>query len=104
MTLKEYSKLAREFNIVDEERRESHALCGLVEEVGELLGAYKRALRSDGPLDREKLLKEIGDCIWYLSDLSVQLGTDLEEVALMNLDKLSDRKARNVIKGAGDDR
>jgi len=104
MTLKEYSKLAREFNVVDEERRESHALCGLVEEVGELMGKYKRALRGDGELDMEGLKKELGDIIWFVSDLSVQLGTDLEEIALMNLDKLSDRRARGMIKGKGDDR
>ncbi|MDE0023086.1 MAG: hypothetical protein OXP69_01600 [Spirochaetaceae bacterium] len=34
------------------------------------------------------IVKEIGDCLWYLSQLSADLGVDLEEVARLNLRKL----------------
>lgn len=104
MTLKEYSKLAREFNVVDEERRESHALCGLVEEVGEFLGEYKRALRGDHDFDRKKALEELSDLIWYVNECALNLGSDLSEIAEINLEKLTKRKLEGTIKGRGGDR
>lgn len=104
MTFDEYSKKAREFNVVPEDRQESHALCGLVEEVGELLGKYKRALRGDTPLDNPALEKELGDILWYLNDISVILGLSLNSVAESNIQKLEDRRTRNVISGEGDER
>ena len=36
--------------------------------------------------------------------LADELGYSLDEVARMNLRKLADRRARNVIHGSGDDR
>jgi hypothetical protein len=42
---------------------------GLVEEIGELHGVYKRRLRDDGgewnAARLRQLLGEIGDCLWY---------------------------------------
>lgn len=53
---------------------------------------------------RNELLKEVGDVLWFCSHLSRQLGSNLEEVAKMNIDKLRDRAMRNVIIGEGDNR
>lgn len=53
---------------------------------------------------REFLLKEIGDCLWYLSALCNELGTTLTKVALMNLKKLSGRARRGTLQGSGDNR
>ena len=42
--------------------------------------------------------------MWYAAALADELGYSLEEIARMNLRKLADRRARNVIHGSGDDR
>lgn len=43
------------------------AYFGLLEELGEVAGVFKRMARGDngGELDREKLTKELGDLLWY---------------------------------------
>ena len=56
------------------------------------------------PERRELILKEIGDCLWYLSALCRELGTTLSVVALMNLRKLYSRQQRNALQGGGDER
>jgi len=51
-----------------------------------------------------KIEKELGDVLWYLSNIASDLGLSLSQIAKTNLDKLEDRKERDVIKGEGDDR
>ena len=51
-----------------------------------------------------EVLKEVGDCLWFVSGLSQMLSADLEFVAIMNLRKLSSRQQRGVIDGNGDNR
>lgn len=58
----------------------------------------------DYTLVREMLRYEIGDVLWYVSQLSAELGMTLEQVAQSNLDKLHDRKVRNQLAGSGDKR
>lgn len=51
----------------DHPNAEHEARFGLVEEVGEVAGIFKRQARGDkgGELDTEKLAKELGDLWWY---------------------------------------
>jgi NTP pyrophosphatase (non-canonical NTP hydrolase) len=51
-----------------------------------------------------ELQKEAGDILWQLSGLCSVMGWRLEEIAQQNLDKLADRKSRQVIDGSGDNR
>jgi len=84
-----------------------YPMFGLAGEVGELAEKLKKALRdSFGEIDhiRDDLKKEIGDIFWYISQMATELGFDLEEIAKMNISKLSDRKARDKISGSGDNR
>ena len=53
---------------------------------------------------RNELLKEVGDVLWFCAHLSRQLGSTLDDVAKMNIEKLRDRAMRNVIIGEGDNR
>jgi NTP pyrophosphatase (non-canonical NTP hydrolase) len=77
---------------------------GLVGEAGEVAEKIKKSLRGDAPLDRFEAARELGDVLWYLAALARDLGFTLEEVAEMNLQKLRDRRARNVLQGDGDNR
>lgn len=87
---------------------EKHAIVypalGLVGEAGEISEKVKKWLRGDRELDREGLLKELGDPLWYIASLADDLGFTLQEVVDANHDKLTSRKERGVLKGSGDDR
>ena len=48
--------------------------------------------------------KELGDVLWYLSQIATELDLDLNEVAAQNLEKLFSRMSRNKISGSGDNR
>jgi len=50
------------------------------------------------------MTKELGDVLWYLSQLSTELSISLEEVASLNIEKLISRKKRNKLHGSGDNR
>ncbi|ABX08779.1 nucleoside triphosphate pyrophosphohydrolase family protein [Prochlorococcus marinus] len=81
---------------------------GLVGEAGEVADKVKKVLRdNNGAFNSEvkELIKyELGDVLWYLAQLSTELGFDLEDVAEANLAKLSSRASRGKLKGSGDSR
>jgi NTP pyrophosphatase (non-canonical NTP hydrolase) len=53
---------------------------------------------------REKIIKELGDTLWYAAQICTELGVDMSDVAQINLDKLAARRAANKIHGEGSDR
>lgn len=53
---------------------------------------------------RNELIAEIGDVLWYCAALASELKTSLNTIALLNIDKLANRKIKNKIKGDGDNR
>ena len=81
---------------------------GLVGEAGEVADKVKKILRDKkGVFDKESkdaIKFELGDVLWYVAQLSTELGYDMEEVANANLEKLHSRKSRGRIKGSGDNR
>ena len=81
---------------------------GLCGEAGEVAEKVKKVLRdNDGVFTDEiklEIAKELGDVLWYISALSNDIGYSLEQVALMNNQKLISRKERGVISGEGDNR
>lgn len=83
-------------------------ILGLVGEAGETAEKIKKLHRNqDGKMtdeDRRELLKELGDVLWYLSAIAYYLDEPLNKIAEANLAKLSDRKARGVLKSKGDNR
>ncbi len=81
---------------------------GLASEAGEVANKLKKVLRDQkGILTdnvRQSVKAELGDALWYISQLATELNFELEDVAASNLDKLSDRKQRGKLKGNGDNR
>jgi len=81
---------------------------GLCGEAGEVADKVKKVLRDQGGSFnaeiREALKLELGDVLWYVAQLSSELGFELAEIAEANLNKLASRAARNVIGGSGDHR
>lgn len=81
---------------------------GAAGEGGEIADKAKKVLRDhNGHVStqtRDKVLKEVGDTLWYLDRMCKELGTTLGATAAMNVEKLRDREARGVIGGDGDER
>ncbi len=81
---------------------------GLVGESGEFADKIKKIMRDKrGEFtdeERVEALKELGDVLWYIAEISAYLDTPMSELAKMNLDKLASRKARGTLVGAGDNR
>lgn len=108
MTLAEYQTAQQSTAIYPECNGLDYCIANLTAEAGEVSGQWAKALRDDeGELTRdrrEKMLKELGDCLWMVSALSHELSSSLEEVAELNLIKLGSRKERGVLGGSGDER
>lgn len=81
---------------------------GLVGEAGETADKIKKILRDkDGVVsseDKDLVLKELGDTLWYVASIARYLETPLSEVARGNIDKLESRYQRNKLHGEGDKR
>ena len=68
-------------------------LLGLAGEAGELLGEHKKWLR-DGDsykLFPDRVKEELGDLLWYLSNVATKHGLTLQDVAAYNLKKTQRR-------------
>ena len=81
---------------------------GLTGEAGEVSDKVKKVLRDrGGEFDRESreaIKLELGDVLWYVAQLSSELGFSSDEVAASNLEKLSSRSSRGRLSGSGDQR
>lgn len=78
---------------------------GVAGEAGEIANKLKKYLRGDYELTDERkanLAEEIGDVLWYLSELSRKLDYELSEIAEINIEKLSHRQKIGKLKGDGD--
>lgn len=110
MNFKEYQKKTKETAIYPNDGLYGviYTALGLSNEAGEVGGKVKKILRDDNcELTDEKrleLAKEIGDVLWYISQLCSELDISLDRVAANNLEKLASRKERGVLGGSGDNR
>ncbi len=64
---------------------------GIAGEAGECADIIKKHLFHKHPLDKEKVVKELGDVLWYVSQLAADVGATLDEVAEKNIAKLKAR-------------
>lgn len=68
-----------------------NGVMGLCGEAGEAIDIVKKHLAQGHDLDRDKLIKELGDVAWYLAETAYALDVTLEEVLQLNIDKLMAR-------------
>lgn len=92
-TLNDYQKLAGRTAKNDMPLKDAllEAALGCSGESGEISDEIKKIVYHEHPINKEKLLKEAGDVMWYIARLCTVLGVTLEEVATMNIDKLMKR-------------
>ena len=101
-----------------------YAVTALNEEAGEVAGKVAKFIRKSSgwdelltygngsdlynePYPEELVLavsKELGDVLYQAARVAEEFGLSLSDVATENIERLADRKKRDVIIGEGDDR
>ena len=81
----------RTANNLTQEQMVFNGVLGLNGESGEIADILKKHLFQGHELDREKLIEELGDVLWYCALLAKGLDIELSEVAQRNVDKLHKR-------------
>ncbi|MDD4531432.1 MAG: nucleoside triphosphate pyrophosphohydrolase family protein [Candidatus Pacebacteria bacterium] len=109
MTFEEYQAESRKTAIYpNKDNNFIYPTLGLAGEAGEVAEKIKKVLRDGNGIvseeKREEIKKELGDVLWYLSNLSTELKISFEEVASKNIEKLQSRQQRNELHGSGDNR
>ena len=93
MNINEYQRLAMRTLNPSLDRKDVliNGVMGLCGEAGEAIDIVKKHLAQGHELDREKLIKELGDIAWYLAETAYALDVTLEEVLEGNIRKLRKR-------------
>ncbi len=64
---------------------------GLCGESGEVIDLIKKHLFQGHELNKDDLIKELGDVAWYLAEAAYALDVSLDEICLKNIEKLKKR-------------
>ena len=108
ITADEYQEKAKATAIYPKKDALPYLALGLGSEAGEVSGKVKKLIR-DGPDKRpltwrEDISYEIGDVLWYCSELADNINYTLGMIAAQNLSKLQKRKDKGTLGGSGDTR
>jgi len=108
MTGNNYQELAiRTANKLTNEELVLNGVLGLNGESGEIADIMKKYLFQGHDINKTHIIKELGDCLWYIAICAKGLETDLDTIMQINIDKLTARfpdgfdseKSRNRKKG-----
>ena len=93
MTVNEYQKMALSTlnPALGKQDVLINGVMGLCGESGEAIDIVKKHPAQGHPLDREGLIKELGDVAWYLAETAYALDVSLDEVFQRNIGKLKAR-------------
>lgn len=109
MDFKEYQKKSRKTAVYPQAGKNYiYPTLGLAGESGEVAEKIKKIIRDKkGKINKEtcaEIEKELGDVLWYISQLASELKLDLNRVAEKNIEKTYSRMNRGKVKGNGDNR
>ncbi|MCK8624706.1 nucleoside triphosphate pyrophosphohydrolase family protein [Apilactobacillus xinyiensis] len=96
MNFDEYQKEANKTLIGDEQVLTNCAL-GLASETGQLVDLVKKYTFHGEEMSKEQLTKEMGDVLWYLSQVAQWNDINFDDVAKYNIKRLRNKK-NNFIK------
>ena len=77
-----------------------NGVMGMNGESGEVIDLVKKHLFHGHDLDKEKLVKELGDVLWYIAEVCTSLDVNMSEVMDKNIEKLSKRYQNGFSKEA----
>lgn len=109
MTFNDYQKETNKTAIYpDRGHNFVYPVLGMMGEAGEVAEKIKKVWRDKNNVisaeDKLEIQKEMGDVLWYLSQLATELGLDFDEVAQTNILKINSRLERHKLNGDGDNR
>lgn len=92
MTGNKYQKLASRTIAKYDDKKDMlrHAVFGLSSEAGEVAGILQKEYQGHA-IEKEHLVKELGDCLWMIAEACTALGIDFDDVFKMNINKLISR-------------
>ena len=93
MTINDYQSLAMRTLNPSLDRKDVliNGVMGLCGEAGEAIDIVKKNLAQGHALNRDALIKELGDIAWYLAETAYALDVSLEDVLQENINKLQAR-------------
>lgn len=93
MELNEYQHLAQRTAglTVTKSAKLENGILGMCGESGECADILKKYFYQGHELDRDKLMDEVGDVLWYVAETAAGLGLTLEKIAEHNISKLMKR-------------
>ena len=102
------AKYSKDGIMVATEKGLIEKVLGLPGEAGEAADKFKKIIRDKGGVisttDREEIVKELGDVMWYVASIARYMDMPLSEVASLNVEKLRGRLRRGTVHGEGDER
>jgi NTP pyrophosphatase (non-canonical NTP hydrolase) len=102
MTLAQYQTRAHAANQFKGQAEALNQLrFGLFGEIGGLLAAVKKSHRDVGAAEQAIIKEELGDCVWYLTEVTAEYQQSLEEVGAVALSELQRRFDINKPAGHG---
>lgn len=109
MNFEEYQKKSRvTAKYPDAGKNYIYPTLGLAGESGEVAEKIKKVIRDKGGIvdeeTKEMIKKELGDVLWYVSQIATELGLTLDDIAEHNIEKLASRMERGKLGGDGDNR
>ena len=78
-------------NLTPEQANMWHMVTGIGGEAGEIIDCIKKHVIYQKPLDVENVKEELGDLLFYMSNLMQSVGLSFKDVLQHNIDKLSVR-------------
>ena len=90
MDFETYKIWTRSTAVYPKDREEEYLMIGLMNEAGEVGGAYKKEIR-DRVDNTDLIIDEVGDVLWYLQRLCDVYDVKISELMVNNMDTLFNR-------------
>ena len=97
MITNDYEEMFKKTCFVEgEKNRLLNGAIGLAGETGEVAEIIKKYIFHGRELNKEHLVEELGDVIWYIMEIASTIGVSLDTVLQTNIDKLFERYKNNI--------
>lgn len=93
MNMNEYQQLASRTAPKEDKstRQLANYALGLAGEAGETVDYLKKIIFHKHDFDKENLKKELGDVLWYVSQVARVADIEMDDIATSNIEKLKKR-------------
>lgn len=96
MNFKEFQRHASSTRVVapdsslvdDRQLLQMYLAMGLSDNAGRIVGTVRKRLRTKGEFSayEDEIIRSLGDCLWFMSELVTALGRNLEEIAASHVE------------------